>query len=91
MSKSRGSLTAAVAVQKEPVQRAQPKTAAKTSTAPLAERPDREGKTPLPFWVPVSTRKQLRILAAELDATMQACMIEALNDFFSKHGKPPIA
>jgi hypothetical protein len=84
MSERRGSLTAAV-------KNAAPKTAAKTSKTPLAERPDREGKTPLPFWVPVSARKQLRILAAELDTTMQACMIEALNDFFNKHGKPPIA
>ena len=84
MSKSRGSLAAAV-------REAPSKTAAKTSKTPLAERPDREGKTPLPFWVPVAARKQLRILAAELDTTMQACMIEALNDFFSKHDKPPIA
>jgi len=84
MSKSRGSLAAAV-------QEAAPRTVTKTSKMPLADRPDRQGKTPLPFWVPVSARKQLRILAAELDTTMQACMIEALNDFFSKHGKPPIA
>ena len=84
MSKSRGSLAAAI-------REAPPKTATKTSKTPLAERPDREGKTPLPFWVPVSARKQLRIPAAELDTTMQACMIEALNDFFSKHEKPPIA
>jgi hypothetical protein len=84
MSKSRGSLAAAV-------QDVPSKAAAKSSKTPLADRPDREGKTPLPFWVPVSARKQLRILAAELDTTMQACMLEALNDFFSKHGKPPIA
>jgi hypothetical protein len=84
MSKSRGSLAAAV-------QEASPKAAAKSSKTPLAGRPDREGKTPLPFWVPVSARKQLRILAAELDTTMQSCMVEALNDFFLKHGKPPIA
>jgi hypothetical protein len=84
MSKSRGSLAAAV-------QEAPSKAATKTSKTSLGDRPDREGKTPLPFWVPVSARKQLRILAAELDTTMQACMTEALNDFFSKHDKPPIA
>lgn len=83
MKKGRGSLVAAV--------KEVPPQAAKTERIPLASRPDREGKTPLPFWVPVSARKQLRILAAELDTTMQACMIEALNDFFGKHGKPPIA
>ena len=84
MSKSRGSLADAV-------REAPPKTAAKAGKTPLAERPDREGTTPLPVWVPVAARKQLRILAAELDTTMQACMLEALNDFFTKHGKPPIA
>ena len=84
MSKSRGSLAAAV-------RETPSKAAEKASKTPLAARPDREGKTPLPFWVPVAARKQLRILAAELDTTMQACMIEALNDFFSKHDKPPIA
>lgn len=89
MSKSRGSLAAAV--QEASPKVAAKKGAAKTGRIPLAERPDREGKTPLPFWVPVSARKQLRILAAELDATMQDCMVEALNDFFSKHDKPPIA
>jgi hypothetical protein len=84
MSKPRGSLTAAV-------QDAAPRPAAKAGKTALADRPDRAGKTPLPFWVPVSARKQLRILAAELDTTMQACLLEALNDFFQKHGKPPIA
>ena len=84
MSKSRGSLAAAV-------RETPPRAAEKASKTPLAARPDREGKTPLPFWVPVAARKQLRILAAELDTTMQACMLEALNDFFNKHSKPPIA
>jgi hypothetical protein len=45
----------------------------------------------LPFWVPVSARQQLRIMAAEYDTTMQALLVEALNDFFKKHDKPPIA
>ncbi len=51
----------------------------------------REGKAALPFWVPVSARQQLRILAAEHDTTMQALLAEALNDLFVKHNKPPIA
>ena len=61
------------------------------AVASVPTRSDRVGKTPLPFWVAVPTRQQLRILAAELDKSMQSCMIEALNDFFRKHGKPPIA
>lgn len=54
-------------------------------------RPDRKGKTAMPFWVPVTARKQLRMLAAELDTTQQELMTRALNDLFEKHGKPRIA
>jgi hypothetical protein len=45
----------------------------------------------MPFWVPVAARKQLRMLAAELDSTQQKLMTEALNMLFQKHRKPPIA
>jgi hypothetical protein len=45
----------------------------------------------MPFWVPVAARKQLRLLAAEMDTTQQELLTIALNDFFTKHGKPPIA
>jgi|APCry1669189241_1035207.scaffolds.fasta_scaffold11138_2 hypothetical protein len=51
----------------------------------------REGKAAIPFWVPVSARQQLKHLATDLHATAQDCLSEALNDFFIKHGKPPIA
>lgn len=54
-------------------------------------RPDRLGRTMLPFWVPLAARKQLRIMAAEIDTTQQDLMIEALNDLFRKYDKPPIA
>jgi len=30
-------------------------------------------------------------MAAEMDTTQQELMRIALNDFFKKHGKPPIA
>ena len=55
------------------------------------KRPDRAGRTALPFWVPVAARKQLRIMAAEMDTTQQDLLTLALNDFFEKHGKPRIA
>jgi hypothetical protein len=45
----------------------------------------------MPFWVPVAARKQLKVMAAEMDTTQQELMTLALNDFFKKHGKPPIA
>ena len=38
-----------------------------------------------------SAKKQIDIMAAEGDTTRQALIIEAINDFFKKNGKPPIA
>jgi hypothetical protein len=35
--------------------------------------------------------KQLDYMALDLDTSRQALLTEALNDFFKKHGKPPIA
>jgi hypothetical protein len=60
-------------------------------TASQEKRPDRTGRTAMPFWVSVAARKQLRMLAAELDSTQQNLMTEALNMLFQKHRKPPIA
>lgn len=55
------------------------------------KRTDRAGRTAMPFWVPIAARKQLKVMAAEMDTTQQELMTLALNDFFKKHGKPPIA
>jgi hypothetical protein len=39
-----------------------------------------------------AAKKQLRLLAAEIDGgTQQELLTEALNLLFQKHGKPPIA
>lgn len=54
-------------------------------------RPDREGRVMMPFWVPKTARTQLRVMAAHMDTTQQDLMAKALNEFFQKHGKPPIA
>jgi len=54
-------------------------------------RVDREGRAALPFWATRAAKKQLRIMAAELDTTQQELMTEALNLMFAKYGKPPIA
>jgi hypothetical protein len=35
--------------------------------------------------------KQVKIAAVERGTTAHDLMIEALNDWFTKHGKPPIA
>lgn len=55
------------------------------------KRADRAGRNLMPFWVASAARKQLKVMAAEMDTTQQELMRIALNDFFKKHGKPPIA
>jgi hypothetical protein len=71
----------------------QPPAAARATATPKAAtaRPDREGRAAMPFWTTVAAKRQLRILAAELDTTQQDLMTAALNDLFTRHGKPPIA
>jgi hypothetical protein len=66
-------------------------TATPETITTTGKRTDRTGRTAMPFWVPTSARKQLRVMAAEIDTTQQDLMTLALNDFFKKHGKPPIA
>jgi hypothetical protein len=68
---------------------ASPKQAA-GETSSIA-RPDREGRKPMPFWTTEAAKKQLRMMAAEMDTSQQDLMTEALNMLFQKHGKPPIA
>ncbi|MHB8087771.1 MAG: ribbon-helix-helix domain-containing protein [Anaerolineaceae bacterium] len=55
------------------------------------KRTDRIGRVNMPFWVSGAAKKQLKIMAAEMDTTQQELMKIALNDLFKKHGKPPIA
>jgi hypothetical protein len=72
-----------------------PATASSARQASASNRPDRAGRVAMPFWTTAAARKQLRLLAAELDGTpqgtQQGLMTEALNLLFTKHGKPPIA
>lgn len=53
-------------------------------------RPSRVGKTNVTGYFPSSVKKQLRILAADRDTTIQELLAEALNDLFAKHGRPEI-
>lgn len=41
--------------------------------------------------LPVPVHRQLRMLAANEDRSMQSLLIEALNELFAKRGLPPIA
>lgn len=54
-------------------------------------RPGRAQKSNVTGYFPPAVKKQLRILAAEGETTIQALLAEALNDLFAKYGKPEIA
>jgi len=41
--------------------------------------------------LPVPTHEQLRLMAFEQRRSQHQCLMEALNDWFEKNGKPPIA
>jgi len=48
-------------------------------------------KRQVPFRMNVTAIKQLEYMAIDMDTTRQALLIEAVNDFFKKYKKPPIA
>jgi hypothetical protein len=48
-------------------------------------------KRQVPFRMNVTAIKQLEYMAIDMDTTRQALLIEAVNDFFIKYKKPPIA
>lgn len=54
-------------------------------------RPSREGKTNVTGYFHPAVKRQLRILAADRDTTIQDLLAEGLNDLFAKYGKPEIA
>ena len=51
----------------------------------------RAGKKKLTTAVDPGAHVQFRQLALELDKKGEALLIEAINDLFTKYGKPPIA
>ena len=53
--------------------------------------PSRQGKKALTGYFDPEVVKQLKVMAAAEDTTIQALMSEALNDLFKKYGKPHIA
>ena len=59
------------------------------------ERPTRSssraGKSFIGGYFPPEVAKQMRILAAEQDTTIQLLTAEALNHLFAAYGKPEIA
>ena len=55
------------------------------------EPPSRRGKKALTVHVDPAVVRQLKMLGVEEERSTQAMVAEALNDFFEKHGKPPVA
>lgn len=54
-------------------------------------RPGRAGKSNVTGYFPQEVKRQLRLMSAEQDKTIQKLLAEALNDLFAKYGKPEIA
>lgn len=75
-------------------------TTAEPSTAITAPRkepratvaqPGREGQEQVLGWFSKECKKQLKGMGVEQDKTQQALLAEALNDLFTKYGKPTLA
>lgn len=54
-------------------------------------RPGRADKSNVTGYFPPEVKKQLRLMSAEQDKTIQKLLAEALNDLFAKYGRPEIA
>ncbi|MCY3968534.1 MAG: hypothetical protein OXG74_01255 [Acidobacteria bacterium] len=54
-------------------------------------RSGRAGKSNVTGYFDPEVKRQLRIMAAEHDCTIQDLVGEALNELFAKHGRPEIA
>ncbi len=70
-----------------------------TSTSEAAEStsvnekiaPSRRGKKNISGYFAPEVHRQLRVIAAEEDKNLQEVLGDALNTFFERKGKPPIA
>jgi hypothetical protein len=68
-----------------------PAEAAAQSPEQPPPRLGRAGKSNVTGYFPPAVKKQLRLLSAEHDKTIQRLLGEALNDLFAKYGKPEVA
>jgi hypothetical protein len=62
-----------------------------TVTAIGSRAPSRIGKKTVAAHFDPAVSKQLKHLGLERDTSTQALLREAINDLFTKYGKPPIA
>jgi hypothetical protein len=66
---------------------------AQSADAPrfVARTPSRVGKKTIAAHFDPAVSRQLRQIGADHDRSIQSLLQEALNDLFTKYGKPPIA
>jgi hypothetical protein len=57
----------------------------------IGRAPSRVGKKTVAAHFDPAVSKQLKHLALERDTSTQGLLREAINDLFTKHGRPPIA
>lgn len=93
MKKKKGNLTSALkGFDRRPSETAQPVTVDLEEEGSSTNLPpSRRGKKALTGYFDPEVIKQLKLLAAEEDKTMQSLMSEALNELFKKYGRPHIA
>lgn len=51
-----------------------------------SQAPSRVDRVQLSFYVDIPVRKELRMLAAQLEVTLQHLLCRSINDLFEKHG-----
>ncbi len=61
------------------------------SSPRTARPPSRLGKKPVTAYVDKTAHKQLRSLGLDLDKSTQDMIVEAINDYFKRHGLDPLA
>ena len=61
------------------------------ASPPKGVKPSRVGKVGLTVHVDPAVRRQLKVLAAERDATVHGLVCEALNLLFAEHSRPESA
>lgn len=76
---------------KEPVKPQLVAVGTETPPTNAAVAPSRQGKKVISGYFDPAASRQLRMLAIEQDATVQALLEEALNDLFKKHGRSAVA
>jgi len=88
MAAKRGSLSDFTATKASAAAPVQTPASAPPAAPAVEEEEPRKGQT---IRLTVDAWRQLKLLAFEQARPMHSLILEALNDFFQKHGRPPLA